>query len=31
MKKYKRIVIKISSSSLTHGNTGNINYRKLET
>lgn len=30
MKKYKRVVIKIGSSSLTHGNTGDINYRKLE-
>lgn len=30
LKDKKKIVVKIGSSSITHENTGNINYRKLE-
>ena len=30
MKKYKRIVIKIGSSSLTHEETGRLNFEKME-
>lgn len=30
LQNYKRIVIKVGSSSLTHPSTGEINYRKLE-